>query len=436
MNFKFNNHKLKFLATVTMGQSPDSDSVSDRPLGVPFLQGNAEFGIQFPKATHFCTAPKKTSNHGAILISVRAPVGALNWSEQSYCIGRGLCSVLASDSTSSKFLWWALHNAKGYLTSISTGSTFEAISGEQVSNLPILIPDHLNYQQKIAQFLDYETAKIDALIDEQKRLIELLKEKRQAVISHAVTKGLNPDVPVKDSGVEWLGDVPEHWSVVYSKYQFDFVTSGSRGWAEYYSDEGSLFFRIANLTRDTIEPKLDSVQKVIPPKGSEGERSRIKSNDILFSITADLGSVCVADKSVAEGYVSQHVALARPSARVNSARWLAYALISDPSKAQILGSGYGGTKVQLSLNDVKEVVLAEPSKVEQVEIADYLDSSLANMNNLLEEAGSLITLLRERRSALISAAVTGKIDVRDWQPPEGADLIDSNAAVQMERQDG
>lgn len=325
---------------------------------------------------------------------------------------------------------------KGYtrlLTGIRPNSL--QMGRDDLMAFPIVVP-HREEQQKIAQFLDYETAKIDALIDEQKRLIELLKEKRQAVISHAVTKGLNPDAPMKESGIEWLGEVPEHWSIVYSKYLFDFVTSGSRGWADYYSDEGSLFFRIANLTRDTIEPKLESVQNVTPPQGSEGERSRIKINDILFSITADLGSVCVADESIADGYVSQHVALARPSAKVNSSRWLAYALISDSSKAQILGSGYGGTKIQLSLNDVKEVVLVEPSKAEQVEIADYLDSSLAKMNNLLEQAESLISLLTERRSALISAAVTGKIDVRNWQPPAGSDTVDSNALVQTERHYG
>lgn len=349
-----------------------------------------------------------------------------------------VCRPIEGRSNSRYFAKLLRHMAlSGFVESLGKGIRERSTDFRwaDAGNIKLPVPP-TKEQHKIAQFLDYETAKIDALIDEQKRLIELLKEKRQAVISHAVTKGVNSDAPMKDSGVDWLGEVPEYWSIVYSKYLFDFVTSGSRGWADYYSDEGSLFFRIANLTRDTIEPKLESVQNVTPPHGSEGERSRIKINDILFSITADLGSVCVADESIADGYVSQHVALARPSAKVNSSRWLAYALISDSSKAQILGSGYGGTKIQLSLNDVKEVVLVEPSKAEQVEIADYLDSSLAKMNNLLEQAESLISLLTERRSALISAAVTGKIDVRDWQPPAGSDTVDSNALVQTERHYG
>ena len=277
----------------------------------------------------------------------------------------------------------------------------------------------LSEQQSIVNFLDHETAKIDTLIAKQEKLIELLKEKRQAVISHAVTKGLNPDVAMKDSGVEWLGQVPEHWTVKPNKYLLDFVTSGSRGWAQFYADTGSLFFRIANLTRDTIEPKLESLQFVEPPQGSEGERSKIKIGDLLISITADLGSVCVADSSIQNGYVSQHVALCRPQKLYNS-RWLAYYILSDSAKEQLLGSGYGGTKIQLSLEDIKELVIAVPPKEEQILIANYIDEKLNQFEHLIKQANKLVMTLQERRTALISSAVTGKIDVRNWQYPNEA----------------
>ena len=257
------------------------------------------------------------------------------------------------------------------------------------------------------------------MIEKQQGLIALLKEKRQAVISHAVTKGLNPNAPMKDSGVEWLGDVPEHWVVTKAKFLFDFITSGSRGWAEYYSDEGELFFRIANLTRDTIYPKLESIQNVSPPNGSEGERSRIKLNDILISITADLGSVCVANAEVENGYVSQHVALCRPNSKVNSPEWLGFYVLSDIAKEQLIGSGYGGTKVQLSLEDIRELVVLLPTETEQPEIAKHITDKMARFSRLVEVANAQIEYLQERRTALISAAVTGKIDVRDWRPLHG-----------------
>ncbi|MEZ9558808.1 restriction endonuclease subunit S, partial [Vibrio splendidus] len=208
--------------------------------------------------------------------------------------------------------------------------------------------------------------------------------------------------------------VPEHWDVKRNKHLLKFVTSGSRGWAEYYSDSGSLFFRIANLTRDTIEPKLSSIQFVTPPQGAEGQRSKIKLNDLLISITADLGSVCVADSSISEGFVSQHVSLCRPNSLVASARWLAYFVLSDASKEQLLGSGYGGTKVQLSLEDIRELVIAFPPQNEQCEIANFIDDKLSQFELLTEKAQSAIELMKERKTALISAAVTGKIDVRDW----------------------
>jgi type I restriction enzyme S subunit len=282
----------------------------------------------------------------------------------------------------------------------------------------ILLPEIGDEESKaIANFLDYETAKIDTLIEKQQQLIKLLKEKRQAVISHAVTKGLNPQAPMKYSGVEWLGEVPDHWGIKRNKHLMEFVTSGSRGWAEYYSDDGALFFRITNLTRDTVEPKLESIQNVKPPAGSEGERSKIRSGDLLISITADLGSVCVADDSVAGGFVSQHVSLCRPNSLVVSSRWLAYFILSDAAKEQFIGSGYGGTKIQLSLEDIRELNIAYPPVSEQGEIALYIDTKLEKFALLMNRAESQVNLLQERRTALISAAVTGKIDVRNWEQP-------------------
>ena len=307
-----------------------------------------------------------------------------------------------------KFSHYALQYATQFHKRPDTNGA--KIMNNEMAEISFALPSQQE-QFKIVEYLNYETAKIDSLIAKQEKLIELLKEKRQAVISHAVTKGLNPNVAMKDSGVEWLGQVPEHWTVKPNKYLLDFVTSGSRGWAQFYADTGSLFFRIANLTRDTIEPKLESLQFVEPPQGSEGERSKIKIGDLLISITADLGSVCVADSSIQNGYVSQHVALCRPQKLYNS-RWLAYYILSDSAKEQLLGSGYGGTKIQLSLEDIKELVIAVPPKEEQILIANYIDEKLNQFEHLIKQANKLVMTLQERRTALISSAVTGKIDVR------------------------
>ena len=324
--------------------------------------------------------------------------------------------------TDSKYLTYAfahLYSGRVNFPSIKQTTGIQNLDSEAYLMEKFGFPSK-NEQIQIANFLDHETTKIDHLIEKQQQLIELLKEKRQAVISHAVTKGLDSNVPMKDSGVEWLGEVPEHWEIKQNKYLLEFVTSGSRGWAQYYADTGSLFFRIANLTRDTIEPKLESIQYVEPPKGSEGERSKIKINDLLISITADLGSVCVADASIKDGYVSQHVALCRPI-KICVSRWLAYFILSDCAKEQFLGSGYGGTKIQLSLEDIKELIIAVPPRNEQLQISEYIDEKLTQYEHLICQAEKLIGTLQERRTALISAAVTGKIDVRNWQAPTVAE---------------
>ena len=290
---------------------------------------------------------------------------------------------------------------------------------EDLYSFRIAVPPE-SEQIHIARFLDHETARIDALIEEQQRLIELLKEKRQAIISHAITNGLDPAVPMKDSGVEWLGEVPAHWTIKLSRHLFEFVTSGSRGWAEFYADEGKFFFRITNLTRDSIEPKLESIQYVNPPENSEGVRAKVRLGDILISITADLGSVCVANEEISDSYVSQHVALARPFHGSAFSRWIGYCVLSTPTKEQLVGAGYGGTKVQLSLEDIKSFLVANPPYSEQVAIAEFLDGKIKNFDLLIHQALAGVSLLAERRSAMISAAVTGKIDVRGWQSPAGA----------------
>ncbi|NOR71722.1 MAG: restriction endonuclease subunit S [Methylomarinum sp.] len=330
--------------------------------------------------------------------------------------------IRVNNKALNRYLYYRLQEGSfmDIATAAMTGAGgLKRVPSDVVNNFIMAFPV-VGEQQKIANFLDHETTKIDTLIEKQQQLIKLLKEKRQAVISHAVTKGLNPSAPMRDSGVEWLGEVPEHWIVRRAKFLFDFVTSGSRGWADYYSDDGALFFRIANLTRDTIEPKLESIQRVNPPLGGEGVRAKIKNDDLLISITADLGSVCVANIDIVDGYVSQHVSLCRPSREVVSSRWLGYCILSDSVKDQLLGSGYGGTKIQLSLEDIRELWLVQPSSDEQTEIADFIDAKLMRFSSLMQLANQQIELLQERRTALISAAVTGKIDVRNWHAPNKA----------------
>jgi type I restriction enzyme, S subunit len=304
------------------------------------------------------------------------------------------------------------------------GSKMPRASWDFIGNLPVLLPD-VEEQKVIARFLDFKTAQIDALISKKKALLNKLAEKRTALISHAVTKGLDPSVAMKDSGVAWLGEVPVHWTIMRARYASTFVTSGSRGWAEYYSDSGSVFLRITNVSRDSVDLLLHDIQRVLPPESSEGERTATQSGDVLVSITADLGSVAVIPNGFESAYVSQHLALVRPNGDRIFGRWMAYQFFSASGQAQLTGSGYGGTKIQLGLGDVKDVWLALPPTGEQEEICTWIGAEVEKLKRQSDSIHDVILRLREYRSALITNAVTGKIDVRNFEIPQPAEGIAS-----------
>lgn len=214
----------------------------------------------------------------------------------------------------------------------------------------------------------------------------------------------------KDSGVEWLGVVPEHWEVFPLKRDLVFLTSGSRGWAEHYSETGALFLRIGNLRRDSLALDLSAIQLVEVPTGAEGERTKVLAGDVLFSITAYLGSVAVVPSEIETAYVSQHVALARVGGKFLFSRWVGYVALSWVGKTYLESQGYGGTKIQLSLDDIANMVMTVPRPAEQEIIVCYLDHETTRIDALIEEQQRLIELLKEKRQAVISHAVTKGLD--------------------------
>lgn len=292
------------------------------------------------------------------------------------------------------------------------GGVRQTMNFEDLKRLPVLVPS-LEEQHGIVSFLDRETERIDKLIEKKQRLIELLEEKRTALISHAVTKGLDPNAPMKDSGVEWLGAVPEHWIIGPIKHLVESVTSGSRGWAEYYSDDGALFLQSGNLDR-RLGIDLSSVQHVTPPRGAEGTRTAVCRDDVLVCITGALtGNVGIVDGEIPEAYVNQHVALMRPSCGSVSPRFLAMTLASSVCQAQFEILQYGGTKQGLGLEDVRNLLVAWPPVREQESIAGFFWNWKETARRSASVVESQVAKLREYRTALISAAVTGKIDVRN-----------------------
>jgi type I restriction enzyme, S subunit len=406
---------LKHLVAINMGQSPPSEDCNQDGIGVPFLQGNAEFGTIYPVPRQYCDRAKKVVEKDSYLFSVRAPVGALNIANQQYGIGRGLCALTAGGDIGQRYLYWGLLESRRYLNSIATGSTFEAVSVEQVGNTKLVLPS-LEEQTQIAKFLDYETAKIDALIEKQQQLIALLKEKRQAVISHAVTKGLNPDAPMRDSGVEWLGEVPAHWAV--SALKRDACIQGGYAFkSDDFGEEGEPVVRIGdiNLNGGVGVVGCKRVSKsVASPLGM----FVVAPGSIVMAMT---GATIGKAGTIPEGetaLLNQRVGAFRLASDRLAYGFLWFALRSEGYLEHVRLTADGGAQPNISDTGMLAYELALPPVEEQVQIVEYLERMLPSLDKLIERCGIAVELLQERRTALISAAVTGKIDVRDWKPPK------------------
>jgi len=287
----------------------------------------------------------------------------------------------------------------------------------------ILIPAPSRFEQtQIARFLDHETAKIDALIAEQKRLIKLLQEKRQAVISHAVTKGLDPNVPMKDSGVEWLGEVPAHWGIAPLKHLARLNPSKSEIVA--ISPDLCSFLPMEKLKFNSL--MLDETRRICDVHGGY---TYFRDGDVLFAKVTP----CFENRNTALarnltngiGFGSSEINVFRP--KCVDGKFLYYRILEDTLVNYWASemTGAGGLK-RVPSGVIDNFSIAYPSLPEQEEIVAYLNDSLNQYERLDADANRLIQILSERRSALISAAVTGKIDVRDWQPPVDESAFDED----------
>jgi type I restriction enzyme S subunit len=284
------------------------------------------------------------------------------------------------------------------------GGLRQSMKYSDVKRLQLAVPPR-DEQFAIAAFLDHETAKIDALVAEQEKLIALLKEKRQAVISHAVTKGLNPDAPMKDSGIEWLGEVPVHWEIGPLK-RFTNVIDCKHHTVQFL-DEGWPIVSIRELHDDRIDladAKLTSREEwEFLREGRVPQRG-----DMIFCRNASVGAVGYIDFE--EPFcMGQDVCLIRPDSK---SRYMHFQLTSALIRNQMEALLVGATIRRANVEEIRGLLIANPPPDEQDEIAQFLSAETARFDALSADAEQAVGLLKERRSTLISAAVAGKIDVR------------------------
>jgi type I restriction enzyme S subunit len=352
---------------------------------------------------------KRVKSGNFVINSMNFGIGAFGVSAYD-----GVCSPVyvvlePSQPKSLRFLRWIFDNPGFREVAQSFGNGIlahrAAIGWDELKAMWIGVPP-LAEQAAIAAFLDRETAKIDALVAEQERLIALLKEKRQAVISHAVTKGLNPHAPMKDSGVPWLGEVPAHWDVSPLKRRVAIVGGSTpKSDVDEFWDGDIPWITPADLSRLADFYINDAIRCITDDGLASCGTTMVPAGSVILSTRAPIGSLGIAAVDLC---TNQGCKALVP--KCVESKFLAYVL--SICSAQLNVRGRGSTFLELSADELGAFPLPFPSKTEQTAIAAFLDRETAKIDALVAEAQAAITLLQERRAALISAAVTGKIDVR------------------------
>ncbi|OBY50097.1 restriction endonuclease subunit S [Aggregatibacter aphrophilus] len=351
----------------------------------------------------------------SIALSKRAPIGHLAITLLPAVVNQGcfLLEVLSPNDVNYLYYW--LYANKSTLNSFGQGSTFMELPREKFAMLKISIPSEKE-QTAIADYLDTKLGEIDALIGKQQTLLEKLAEQRTAVITHAVTKGLNPAAPMKNSGVEWLGDVPTHWDVKRLKNSINCSKNGIWGDEEKFDENDMYCLRVAdfNRTNFTISETNLTIRNI---NSKDYENRKLKKGDLLLEKSGGgdkqpVGFVVlntVARKSVCSNFIAQ----LKLAENMNAQFWVYFHqfLYSLRINVRSIKQSTGIQNLDETLY-FNELACYPPFK-EQTAIADYLDQETAKIDRLCDTVNQTIGRLKEYRTALITQAVTGKIKVTD-----------------------
>ena len=349
--------------------------------------------------------------NSVLIVGIGATLGKVGLLKTKSAANQQINGVIPNSRVAPTYLAFSLFAQNAFMKQIANTSTLSIMNQDKTKQIPLAVPP-IDEQKKIVAFLDKETTKIDTLIDKQEQLITLLQEKRQAIISHAVTRGLNPNVKMKDSGIEWLGEVPEHWVITQIKYVAQINPSKSELKTipldtpvtflpmESIGETGGLDIRNSKPLSEVVSAgytylaENDVIIAKITPcfENGKGAIATGLLNGIAFATTEVVPFRCF---------------------RINN-QFLYFLLSSSPFRKIAEGSMYGagGQKRVSETFFANYKCCIPPTNEEQNQIAAFINSETTKIDTLIEKCETAIELLKERRTALISAAVTGKIDVR------------------------
>ena len=366
---------------------------------------------------------------GSIVMSTRAPIGHLAIAAAPVTTNQGCRTLVPDHATDSSFAYYSFVASRRVLQSLGKGTTFMELTPADLGSLPMARPT-IEEQRAIATFLDCETGKIDQLVDKKRFLIERLEEYRRALITRTVTRGLPPDAAraagldpqprLRPSGVEWLGEIPEHWATTplraLARFGGDSFIDGD--WVElpHITDSGVRLIQTGNIGIGKYQEQ--GFRYIGESSFDELRCTEVDPGDVLICRLADpVGRACRAPNLGVRMITSVDVCILKPSEQC-SAAYLTFLLSSKRYLGYVESLVRGGTRDRISRSMLGAIRVPNPPPEEQRAIADFLDRGTLHVDALSSRIAAAIERLAEYRAALITAAVTGKIDVRGGVPAE------------------
>jgi len=352
---------------------------------------------------------------GSIIFSKRAPIGKVAIASGDLCTNQGCFGCIVPTNLSSNYFYYLMSILESEYNLLGSGSTFLEISAKEFSQFKLLVPP-ADEQETIAAYLDDRTAKIDALVAEKQAQVEDLLKYRTSLITETVTHGLNPDAPLHFSGIDWIGNIPEHWIISKFKFSLREIKDGTHFSPDTTTD-GYPYVTATDVRgiginyENTKKVSLDDFTKLVQ-SGCE----IYKDDVLLVKDGATTGRVGMKDDDTPAVTLSSVAMLRAKSDSVP--KFTYYFLQSNIIQNQISIAMAGAAMPRITLEKLGNFIAVIPPYGEQQQIAEYLDKKTAKIDALIDELNQQLDELALYRKAVISEAVTGKVDVHDWKPED------------------
>lgn len=402
----YSGKRFRYLATVQKGRFPSLSAAADQDqetapyLTMEYLRGEIETPLLLPKEQGSLLADDSDilllwdgSNAGEFLLAKHGIVSST-------------AALVTPHKADPKYFFWACKSLENVVRAETVGMGIPHVNGEFLSNLHVPLPDPAQ-QRAIADYLDRETARIDALIAAKERLLELLAEKRRALITRAVTRGLDPDVPLRDSGIPWLGEIPAHWKVppVYARFEVQL--------GKMLDEKRIRGAHLASYIRN-VDVQWNQINTVDLPEMDFDEEERkhyfLRKGDILVCEGGEVGRSAIWESDI-ECYYQKALHRMRPTSGKDDSRFFVFVMSAMVDAGVFQSQGSAATIQHLPAEKLRVVRYPSPPIIEQQAIVDYITRETLKIDQAHIASERTINLLKERRAALIAAAVTGQIDV-------------------------